>query len=154
MENVSKALLIAGAILVAVLIVGVGMYINNSATGSTQIALDNFSSQETEAFNNQLEPFIGDKKGSDIDGLIGRLIANSATFKEELEKIPSLVIDSKINAKGTKVSNAERPATSKDVGTYVNQLSSIRNALESKHSYKVEVSYDSTGYIGEIKVIY
>ena len=154
MENVSKALLIAGAILVAVLIVGVGMYINNSATGSTQMALDTFSTQETEAFNNQLEPYLGEKKGSDIDGLIGKLIANSATFKNQLEKIPSFTIVSKVNAKGTKIENAERPATSGETSTYVSQLSAIRNALEAKHNYKVEVAYDTTGYIGEIKLIY
>lgn len=154
MENVSKALLIAGAILVAVLIIGVGMYINNSATGSTQAALDSFSTQETEAFNNQLEQYLGEKKGSDVDGLIGKLIANSATYKDELDKVPSFIIDSKVNTKGTKVSNAERPTTSGNVGEYVNQLSAIRSALEAKHNYKIEVSYDTTGYIGEIKLIY
>ena len=33
-------------------------------------------------------------------------------------------------------------------------INSILNALEAKHNYKVEVAYDTTGYIGEIKLIY
>ena len=86
--------------------------------------------------------------------LIGTLISNSSTYKDDLNKVPSFVIDNKINLKDSNVENATRPEDSKHVDEYVAQLSTIRNNIEQNHKYTIELSYDSTGLIGEIKLIY
>lgn len=62
MENSSKALLIAGAILLAILLIGVGMYTYNSTSTSVTASTDSMSTHETDAFNNQFTMYDGEKK--------------------------------------------------------------------------------------------
>ena len=57
MENASKALIIAGAILLSILIIAIGMYIYNSSTNSIYSAADQISSQEQQSFNTQWESY-------------------------------------------------------------------------------------------------
>ena len=57
MENASKALIIAGAILLSILIIAIGMYIYNSSTNSIYSAADQISSQEQQSFNSQWESY-------------------------------------------------------------------------------------------------
>ena len=53
MENASKALLIAGAILLCILIIAIGMFIYNSASSTITDSMSTLSTQEVDAFNNQ-----------------------------------------------------------------------------------------------------
>ena len=46
MENASKALLIAGAILLAILIIAIGMFIYNSAQSTINNSMQSMSTQE------------------------------------------------------------------------------------------------------------
>ena len=51
MENASKALIIAGAILISILIIAIGMYIYSSSTSSIENAISSMNTQEVQAFN-------------------------------------------------------------------------------------------------------
>lgn len=62
MENATKALMIAGAVLIAILIIGVGMLIYNSAQGTIQGATSKVSQQEIELFNNGFTQYEGKQK--------------------------------------------------------------------------------------------
>ncbi|MEI3356131.1 MAG: hypothetical protein V8R81_03530 [Clostridia bacterium] len=59
MENASKALIIAGAILLAILIISLGIMIYNQASG----VVNNNSMTEVEVttFNQKFEQYLGDK---------------------------------------------------------------------------------------------
>ena len=57
MENASKALVIAGAILISILIIGLGVFIYNGAAGTVKKA--NLNSQEAQAQNGQFESYFG-----------------------------------------------------------------------------------------------
>ena len=57
MENASKALLIAGAILLAILIIAIGMFIYNSAQSTINNSMQSMSTQEVQAFNNEFMSF-------------------------------------------------------------------------------------------------
>ena len=59
MENASKALIIAGAILLSILIIAIGMFIYNSAQSTINDSMTSFSTQEIEAFNNNFESYKG-----------------------------------------------------------------------------------------------
>ena len=93
MENASQALIIAGAILLAILIIAIGMYIYNSASATITDSLTNMSTQEIEAFNNQFESYKGQQTGSQISSLAGRIIANSKTYKDESDKVPAVTCE-------------------------------------------------------------
>ena len=104
MENASKALLIAGAILLCILIIAIGMFIYNSASSTITDSLTSLSTQEVEAFNNQFSSYEGTQTGSNLKALMGRLIANADTYSEEPAKIPAIHID-QLTSNGNKLTN-------------------------------------------------
>ena len=59
MENASKALIIAGAILISILIIGLGVFIYQQAQSTVSKA--NLNSQEAQAQNQQFDNYFGDK---------------------------------------------------------------------------------------------
>lgn len=67
MENASKALIIAGAILLSILIIGLGMYIYNQAAGAMTGA--NLDPQKIAAYNTQFEQYEGTQNGTQARAL-------------------------------------------------------------------------------------
>ncbi len=68
MENASKALIIAGAILLSILIIALGVFVFNqakSAVGNTGL-----SDQEVAAFNSKFDSYEGKQKGSSVKALV------------------------------------------------------------------------------------
>lgn len=53
MDNASKALIMAGAILISVAIVGIGIYIFSAANSMTNDAVNSMESTQVSMFNNQ-----------------------------------------------------------------------------------------------------
>ena len=154
MENVSKALLIAGAIVLAILIIGAGMYAFNKSSTTVESTMETLSIQEKEAFNSQFMMYDGKVTGADVKSLIGTLISNSASYEDQLSKVPSVVIDTKVATESEKIEDATRPTSPNKMQDYVDQLTIIRNAVDKKHKYTIEMNYDETGLVGEIKLIY
>ena len=79
MENASKALLIAGAVLIVIVLISVGMMIVQSASGLTGDVDDITSSQAVTAFNSQFENYQGTQKGASIRTLLGNISTNNST---------------------------------------------------------------------------
>jgi len=83
MENASKALIIAGAILISILIIGIGMAVINattSVTDSTGAAMDK---QQLETFNSEYTSYVGDnQRGSLVKTLVDKINANNATNED------------------------------------------------------------------------
>ena len=77
MENASKALIIAGAILLAILIIGLGVYIYRQAAGV--IDTGTMDQLVVSQFNAQFEPYLG----SNVKQLI-KIIDASNRAKEDL----------------------------------------------------------------------
>ncbi len=70
MENASKALIIAGAILIAILIISLGVMIFQNF-GSTAKNMANLNEQEISAFNSKITPYLGKNiSGSQVNALI------------------------------------------------------------------------------------
>lgn len=78
MENASKALLIAGAILIVILLIAVGMMVYNGAKGSIDKAIGSMSSTEKDIHNKQFEPYIkSGLSGSNLKTLYSKVISNN-----------------------------------------------------------------------------
>ena len=84
MENASKALLIAGAILIAILLIAIGMKVFNSASGVVNSAGSNMSSQEKTMFNKQWDQYSGKQSGSVLKQLVTDVNANNAGDNEKI----------------------------------------------------------------------
>ena len=124
MENASKALLIAGAILLCILIIAIGMFIYNSAQSTITESMNSMSTQEIEAFNNQFSGYEGVQSGSNIKALMGRLIGNADTYKDEPTRVPHVYID-KANASGSTNKIDAKYNSSADLNEYISNLGKI-----------------------------
>ena len=76
MENASKALIIAGAILLAILIISLGIFIFSKSQDT--INSINMDEQEIMAFNNKFTPYEGDNiRGSKVNALAQAVLSNN-----------------------------------------------------------------------------
>ncbi len=76
MENASKALIIAGAILLAILLISLGIMIFNQAQGTVNNS--GMSEAEITAFNNKFLKYEGDQNASVVKSLINEVTASNA----------------------------------------------------------------------------
>ena len=85
MENASKALIIAGAILLAILIISLGILIYNQAAG---IANGNAMSEvEITQFNTQFTQYEGRQSGTTVRSLLQKVISNNLNADDASKKV-------------------------------------------------------------------
>lgn len=154
MENASKALIIAGAILLSILIIAIGMYVYNNAQSTINDSLTQMSSSEKNAFNAIFSGYQGKQTGSQVKSLINDLITNSSTYIEEPAKIVSFKIDQVNTTTMTGEQSADKPDTANATDTYVTTLNAVKNAIENKHPYWVEIDQNTAGLVDTINVYY
>lgn len=78
MENASKALLIAGSVLIVILLIAVGMMIYNGARGTVDESISQMSAQQIQAFNDQFTQLGTTRvQGTTIQSLIQKVSANN-----------------------------------------------------------------------------
>lgn len=91
MENASKALLIAGAILICILLIAIGMYIYNSANATIKSAASQMSQQEKDIYNAKVKPYTGDTiKGSEVISMIETVISMNQENANQTGKFISI----------------------------------------------------------------
>ena len=86
MENASKALIIAGAILLSILIISLGIMIFRQASG----VINNNAMDELEVtqFNQRFEQYFGDNvRGANVNALISAVDSNNRTYADDDSKI-------------------------------------------------------------------
>ncbi len=155
MENASKALIIAGAILLSILIIAIGMFVYTSAQSTINDSLSQMSTSEKNAFNSAFTGYQGNQTGSQVKGLLGDLITNSATYAEEVGKIVNFKIEGINSKKSTDNQTVNRPDNAGgSTDNYVAELNVIKNAIENKHTYWVVVNQGTAGIVDEIIVYY
>lgn len=80
MENASKALLIAGSILIAILLIAVGMKVFNSTSGTTDSVETTMSAAELTMFNKKFLSYVGaNKSKAQVVSLLNTIISHNAT---------------------------------------------------------------------------
>lgn len=98
MENASKALLIAGAVLICIVLISVGMVIVNSSSEVTDQVSDITSTQAVQTFNNQFSSYAGSQKGSSVKKLLETIAtSNSVTSKTSSRPINVSINDTTAN---------------------------------------------------------
>lgn len=130
MENATKALMIAGAVLLAIMIIGVGMMIFQNAQGTIGGAASKMKQQEIDLFNNQFTNYEGLQSGSNVKALIGSIITNNSVAVEE--------------------GNEDTKTVSFNGATDSAALSSERTKIVSGKKYNVVIAYDASGLVHEI----
>ena len=137
MENASKALIIAGAILLAILIISLGIMIYNQASG---VVNNNAMSEvDISSFNQKFEQYTGTNvRGAQVNSLLGQIQTNNVTYQDDTSR------QVKVNVTATSW-NGTKPS-----GTLVGVSYDKANTGET---YKVTYTTDSkTGLIDIITI--
>lgn len=134
MENASKALIIAGAILLSILIIGLGMYIYTQASGAMSGA--NLDPQKVSAYNSEFEQYEGTQSGTNARALYTLIRShNNANIDDPTLQI-TLTIDGSDFAVGA---TQAAPTTS---------VTMPSNTLQAGATYNITFAVDpNSGYI-------
>ena len=129
MENASKALIIAGAILLAILLISLGIMIFNQAQDT--VSNSGMSEAEITAFNNKFLKYEGNQKGTMVKSMIQEVLATNANVDVN-GGLTVTVVFSGTNAPA----QSTTPSTSKII---------------NKNSYSVKLDY-SDGRVNKITI--
>lgn len=126
MENATKALIIAGAILVSILIISIGIVIVNAGKEVEGVATGKMEAQAVQAFNATFMDYAGEQRGSSVRTLLQAIVANNAT-------------------------NPDTQVTISGLGTEPN---TVMSSLKSTTRYTVNIQTDpKTGLVNNIEII-
>lgn len=141
MENASKALLIAGAILIAILIIGVGMMVMQGGEGITGTALLEMSAQEKDMFNDKFTRYAGERvQGTSVRALLQNVISSNTTNKDIAGKLVSISGIETINAK--------------EGSAMADEISVLRTKINTGATYKVTLKYNAdTGLVETVDIV-
>ena len=172
MENASKALIIAGAILLSILIIALGVYIFNMAKSS--VNSDTLDSLDISTFNSQFTQYEGDQLGSSVKSLLTAIIASNNTNNDADDRLINVTYykgDGSLAAGYIEPSVTEESASSSpsawsgtsssspgevSVSDASKWMSLLSSNLSNTHHYYVTFSYDSSssGYISDCYIYY
>ena len=140
MENASKALLIAGAILICILLIGVGMLVYNGALNGILGGMSSIDANTKEQFNSAFTQYEGKKSGANARAVIGNIITSNSTNQEEEGKLVSLVVET-------------TPYTATPNDLKMNEMSKAKSNINTGAYYNIELEYNtSTGLVNKVKI--
>ena len=146
MENASKALIIAGAILLAILIISLGILVYNQASDTVDEA--NLDTEEIETFNAKFLDYVGTGQSSaTIDSLVSLINSSNAAESNSARGLyitlttKSGVTSSSYSAPSQSVTT--RPTTKPSAYSYT---------TTSTYTYNISAFYGTDGAIIEIVV--
>lgn len=92
MENASKALIIAGSILIAIMIISLGIYIFKQYSSFAKENAD-LSEQEISAFNSKITAYLGEGiSGSQVNALLQYCLANNMSAQQSEETYKCITV--------------------------------------------------------------
>lgn len=140
MENASKALIIAGSILIAVLIISLGVMIFRNMSKSV-VEDTSLSKQQISEFNSKITPYVGNNiSGSNVNNL--RQLVISIDNNAKVNKKPGAI--------NMYLDGSETPLVKYDLES---DKVEIGSKVDTGYFYTVSAAYDdSTGLINEITV--
>jgi len=150
MENATKGLMIAGAILIAIVLIGIGVFLVSQAQGWITQGGQQFSDMEKSAFNSQFENYEGLQTGANVKALITKINTNNLQCAE----------DGTLNEKGISIVYSAASSTSIPNGVSVENVTtfdstntiSIRTDINSGKRYKVSLSYSDSGLVDKVTI--
>ena len=132
MENASKALIIAGAILLSILLISLGIMIFSQAQDTVNNS--GMSQAEISTFNSQFTKYEGQRKGSVVRAMINEVIASNSDANHQN------------NGATVNVSVKTSNGTVKNMSAG----SIVTSDVENSKTYTVKCEYASNGRVNKI----
>lgn len=131
MENASKALIIAGAILLAILLISLGIMVYNQAKGTINDA--DLTAEAVQTFNTKFTTYGGDQSGTKLNSLLDAVTASNGTSSHEIKVTVKQGATTKVNASAD---------------------GSLFPTFERTDKGTVTFTYDGDGYVNLITITY
>ena len=144
MENASKALIIAGAILLSIAIIGVGMFVYNSVSKTITDSAD-MSQQEIDTYNQDFLVYEGVRNGTQVKQLCQSI--RSHNTKNQADPSKQIIL-----MNGTAPDPNPAPTQTGASGTTTAEINTIKNSILSGRQYTVSLGYDSSGRITTVGI--
>lgn len=142
MENASKALIIAGAILISILIVGLGVIIYNNVAGTAKSS--NLDEQAITAHNQPFESYFGKTvSGANVKALLTKAAANNNAAIANEEPDGNLVFF-KVDVGESAVDGYRLP---QDVTNYIKAGKTYEVRIEQSGKYDDKFKVEADGYV-------
>lgn len=127
MENATKALIIAGSVLIVIVLISVGVSILSSTRGLENNTKETADVMETNSFNSRFNGYVGpNMSGSQIRSLCSTAIASNA--KNTAHQVSLSLTDGASGSDST-------------------SISTIASSVSANARYGVVPAYDAAGYI-------
>lgn len=142
MENATKGLMIAGAILIAIVLIGIGVFLVSQAQNFMNKGGQTFDDSAVQAFNTKFENYTGQRSGSDIRALITLVNTNNLSAASNgtyLEEGIKLVVDAGASSTGKEIVVDGQVADYQSINA-----TKARNAINTGKRYYVSLGYDNT----------
>lgn len=136
MENASKALIIAGAILLSILIIGLGMFIYQQAAGAMEGV--NFDSEKAAAYNTEFKQYEGTINGANARALYEKIASHNRVKVDDYSLQITLTIGNTELTGGI-----FEPTANATMDT---------NTLKAGQTYHVTFDYNKSGYITKCNI--
>lgn len=137
MENASKALIIAGAILLAILIIGLGMFIYQQASGA--MSGTGLESEKATAYNAEFKQYEGTISGSNARALYEKIASHNRVNVDDCSLQITLTIGD------TELTGAVYEPTA-------NATMASNTDLKAGRTYHVTFDYNKSGYITKCNI--
>ena len=135
MENASKALIIAGAILLSILIIGLGMFIYQQASGAMGNA--NLDPQKIQAYNSEFTSYECTKSGTQVRALLD-VVRNHNLANTD---------DPTLNVKAVYGNLADNETAPTELVT-ASAVNEVKKQINAGKTYMVSFGYDAnSGFI-------
>lgn len=141
MENMSKALIIAGAVIASILVISLGIAIySNVKRGADSQA---FTDEERNIFNSQFLPYTDQEMfGTEAKTVIQKVVSSNQNHKDDNRKYITLRFN------GTNYAyNAEHPDIQANNLSRISRTEIIDNAL-----YHTDITFNKFGLVGIIEI--
>ncbi len=139
MENASKALIIAGAILLAISIIGIGMFIFQQAQSAmSDTGLDQ---EKIAAYNEDFLRYEGVQSGTQVRALCDIIRNHNAHYSDDPSRNVNVHKDGTL---GSAAPSAAVPSTT---------VNGVKTTIRQGAKYNVNFGYDdSTGFIVDVQI--
>ena len=117
MENASKALIMAGSILIAIIIISLGIVVFRNMSGHVETEA-NLDKQQIAAFNSKITPYLGESvSGSQVNALMQLVRTINAKAKNEQDTSKTITV------------NGREDVTRYDTGKFYKVKGEYKNGL-------------------------
>lgn len=137
MENATKALIIAGSVIISIMLISVGIFIYQAAIAPAQNI--DMSDQEKQVFNQQFTPYEGPKvTGSKVKQLCEAARSNNAKYSDETTKQVHVTLES--DNVTLQPDDLIQDIDDQDKTT---EPSTVKAKIKDGYTYRVQLSKDS-----------